>query len=312
MITFYRMNKQFEEIQTWEPGCWINVVNPTEAEVEQVIETYQLPQSFVNDISDMDERPRTEIDDNWQLVILRVPRQTEEPFLPFVTAPLGLLYNGEVMLSISFFDTPIFEDFIRHKRRKGIEINTFYELFLRLMIASSVWYLKFLKQVNNQIRIAQSELERSIKNEELQKLLEIEKTLVFFVTSLKANGILLVKMKISRLGRAAMADEDIRDLYEDAETEIQQAIDLAIIYSDIQSGMMDAFASVISNNLNIIMKRLTSISIVLMIPTLVASIFGMNMRNGLENNFLGFTLVIVGSFVLSTIGVILLRKRNWL
>ncbi len=260
----------------------------------------------------MDEPPPTEIDDNWQLVILRVPRQTEEPFLPFVTAPLGLLYNGEVMLSISFFDTPIFEDFIRHKRRKGIEINTFYELFLRLMIASSVWYLKFLKQVNNQIRIAQSELERSIKNEELQKLLEIEKTLVFFVTSLKANGILLVKMKISRLGRAAMADEDIRDLYEDAETEIQQAIDLAIIYSDIQSGMMDAFASVISNNLNIIMKRLTSISIVLMIPTLVASIFGMNMRNGLENNFLGFTLVIVGSFVLSTIGVILLRKRNWL
>ena len=312
MITFYRMNRKFEEIQAWEPGCWVNVMNPTETEVEHVIETYQLPRSFVNDISDMDERPRTEIDDNWQLVILRVPRQTEEPFLPFVTAPLGLLFNGEVMLSISFFETPIFEDFIRHKRRKGFEINTFFELFLRLMIASSVWYLKFLKQINNQIRIAQAELERSIKNEDLQKLLEIEKTLVFFVTSLKANGILLVKMKISRLGRASMVDEDMRDLYEDAETEIQQAIDLAIIYSDIQSGMMDAFASVISNNLNIIMKRLTSISIVLMIPTLVASIFGMNMRNGLENNFLGFTLVIVGSFVLSIIGVILLRKRNWL
>lgn len=312
MITYHRTSRGFAEIPEWESGCWVKVVNPTLDEIQYLVEHFKAPAGLINDISDVDERPRTEIDDDWQLIILRIPHQTDDKQLPFVTVPLGILTYLDVFITICFFETPFFADFIAHKRRKGIAVRSFFDLFLRFMVSSAVWYLKFLKQINHQIRIAESELEKSIKNKELQNLLRIEKSLVFFMTSLKGNGILIVKVKMSRLGKESPLDDEIRELVEDAEIETQQAIELANIHSDIMSGMMDAFASVISNNLNVIMKRLTSISIILMIPTLVASIYGMNVPNGLEkaHNF-GFITVIVASFLLSVVGVMLFKRRNW-
>lgn len=154
---------------------------------------------------------------------------------------------------------------------------------------------------------AEIELEKSIRNEELQRLLKIEKSLVFFITSLRGNDNLLIKVKNLRSQRKYF-DED---LVEDVEIEQRQAQDSARIYSDILSGTMDAYASVISNNLNIVMKRLTSISIILMLPTLIASLYGMNVPNSLENNPYGFLIVLVVSLLFSAIGFIVFKWRNW-
>jgi magnesium transporter len=165
-----------------------------------------------------------------------------------------------------------------------------------------------LKQINQQIKNAESKLDKSITNEDLQTLLQIEKCLVYFLTSLKGNDILLHRIKNIKSKR----DEFDLDLIEDVEVELKQAQEITNIYSDILSGMMDAYASVISNNLNVVMKRLTSISIILMIPTLIASLYGMNVPNSLENSSYGFWSILLFSFLLSTSGVLFFKSRNWL
>ena len=311
MIAYLETTKGFQSLPEWQPNCWVRVECPTLEEAELLTRSFKVPPSFLNDISDVDERPRTEMDDDWQLIILRIPHQSEDRSMPFITVPLGIVICNDVLITVCYFPTTILSDFVSHKIRKGIGIHDFFEFFLRLQISSSVWYLKDLKQINHQIRIAENQLERSIKNRELQSLLQIEKSLVFFVTSLKGNSILLTKVKMSRLGKGRNRDDEIQELIEDAETEAQQAIEMANIYSDILSGMMDAFASLISNNLNVILKRLTSISIILMIPTLVASLYGMNVPNALENSPLGFFSVCLGSFSLAFVAILLFRRRNW-
>ena len=176
-----------------------------------------------------------------------------------------------------------------------------------MLLSSSVWYLKYLKQVNQKIKLAEDNVEESIKNEELQALLQIEKCLVFFMTSLKGNDILLHRIKNLKSQRDSYDPE----LLEDVEIELRQAQETTNIYSDILTGMMDAYASVISNNLNAIMKQMTSISIILMIPTVIASLYGMNVPNNLEGNAYGLPIVILVSIILSVFGVFLFKKKRW-
>jgi magnesium transporter len=178
---------------------------------------------------------------------------------------------------------------------------------LKLLLSSSVWFLKYLKQINQQIKLAENQLEKSIKNEELQALLQIEKCLVYFTTSLKGNDILVHRLKNIKDHRDTFDPE----LVEDVEIELRQALETTNIYSDILSGMMDAYASVISNNLNIIMKQLTSISIILMIPTLIASLYGMNVPNIFQENPLGFWIVLFISAIISISGVLLFKFKKW-
>jgi len=175
-----------------------------------------------------------------------------------------------------------------------------------LLLSSSVWFLKYLKQINQRIKLAEDNLEESIKNEELQALWQIEKCLVFFVTSLKGNDVLFRRIKNLK----AHKDSYDPELLEDVEIELRQAEETTSIYSNILTGMMDAYASVISNNLNVIMKRLTSISIILMIPTLVASLYGMNVPNNFQENPFGFWIVLSISLSISVLGVFLFKKKN--
>jgi magnesium transporter len=179
---------------------------------------------------------------------------------------------------------------------------------MRFHLSASVWFLKYLKQINIQIKTAENDLERSIKNEDLQTLFNLEKSLVYFNTSLRGNEILLFRFKSSKKIKNVLEEE----LLEDVEIELKQAIESSHIFNDILSGMMNAYASVISNNLNVIMKRLTSISIILMIPTLIASIYGMNVTNHLERNPNGIYLILLGSFLLSILGVWLFLKKKWI
>jgi len=172
-----------------------------------------------------------------------------------------------------------------------------------------MFYHRYLKQINNQTGMIEQDLEKSTRNQELHRLLKMEKCLVYFTTSLRSNEMMMLKLKNSKWIRDY---EFSADLLDEATIENRQAIEMAKIYSDIQSGMMDAFASVISNNLNIVMKSLTIITIILMIPTLVASIYGMNVPNRLENSMNAFWFILGGSAILATVGVLLIRRKKWM
>ncbi len=293
---------------TWEPNCWVNMVSPTESDRNYLIDELKIPLAFYNDIEDVDERPRIELEDGWYLIIIRVPLKTSDTSLPFSTIPLGIIFKDEIFVSLSFHSIEMLPDFIKYTQRKAIKKENNFDLVLKLLLSSSVWFLKYLKQINQQIKLAEKQLEKSIRNEDLQTLLQIEKCMVYFTTSLKGNDILIHKIKHIKENRE---NADL-ELLEDVEIELRQALETTNIYSDILSGMMDAYASVISNNLNVILKLLTSISILLMIPTLIASFYGMNVPNALENNPFGFWIVILISFLISLVGLLIFRRKNWI
>lgn len=308
MIKIYKTFGGFSAITTPEKGCWINVVNPTQDEINNLTDNYQLPGDLINDILDIDERSRVEFEDNWTLIILRIPVESTNNGVPFQTIPLGVFLMEEYTITICIQENevlPLTQTVqVREQYRR---ISDPVNFILRLFLRSGNLYLRNLKQINQMTSLIEQDLEKSIKNKELNKLLKMEKCLVFFITSIKANEIVLAKLKNAK----KITSEINEDLLEDAIIENKQALEMAQIYSDIQSGMMDAFASVISNNLNVVMKQLTIISIVLMIPTLVASIFGMNVPNFLENSKWALPIIITGSVSLSIIGVISFRKRQW-
>lgn len=307
MKALYTNNNGLVEIQKWTPNCWISIESPTESEKKYLLEELQIPEAFYNDIEDIDERPRIEIEDGWTLIIMRIPIKSGDVKIPFHTVPLGVIFKDDICVTISFYKTEIIKDFVTYSQRKNIEIEDNFNLVLRLLLSSSVWYLKYLKQINHKIKLAEDNLEKSIKNEELQALLQIEKCFVFFITSLKANDVLFQRIKNLKAHKANYDPE----LLEDVEIELNQAQDTANIYNNILTGMMDAYASVISNNMNNIMKQMTSISIILMIPTLIASLYGMNVPNGLEESKYGIWILLLISVILSTFGVFLFKRRRW-
>jgi magnesium transporter len=307
MKAFYKNNNGLIESNEWTPNCWINIECPIPAEKKYLLEELKVPEEFYNDIEDIDERPRIEVENGWTLIIIRIPVRTDNVKLPFNTIPVGIVFKGEICVTISFHKTEMLTDFVIYTQRKNNDIKDYFDLVLKLLLSSSVWYLKYLKQVNQKIKLAEENLEQSIKNEELQALLQIEKCLVFFVTSLKGNDILLHRIKNLKLQRESYDS----DLLEDVEIELRQAQEMTNIYSDILTGTMDAYASVISNNMNSIMKQLTSVSIILMIPTLIASLYGMNVPNDLEDNDYGIWVIILVSVLLSALGVFLFKRKRW-
>lgn len=308
MRKFLYCKEAFAERDVWQHDCWISVVTPTQEDIRYLTEDLLIPQAFLSDIEDVDERPRMEAEDGWTLMILRIPYRDLNSDIPYITVPLGIIMKEGYFVTVCHYLTDMLPDFLVYMRRKGIEMNGNWDLLFRLFLSSSVWYLKYLKQINNQSRAVEKELERSVQNEELQRLLKIEKSLVFFITSLRGNDNLLIKLKNLRNQRQFYD----ADLIEDVEIELRQAQDTARIYSDILSGTTDTFASVISNNLNVIMKRMTAISLLLMIPTLIASLYGMNVHNGLEDSHYGVFVIAVISILFSVITFWMFRRRNWL
>lgn len=309
MLNYFACQGGFYEIDSWESDCWINVVCPTVDDLKLLVDKFNVPVSFLNDIEDNEERPRMEHEEGWRLVILRVPFRTQDNDNPFITVPMGIISKDDLFISVCHYDVEMINDFLQFSRRKLYSGKKREDLLLHLMLSSAVWFMKYLKQVNVQIKQGEDELERSVRNEELHRLMKLERTLVYFITSIRGNEILMIKLK--SMFKQAGINYD-KDLLEDVEIEIQQAHSSANIYSHILSSMMDTFASIISNNLNIIMKRLTSISIILMIPTLIASFYGMNVPNGIETSVFGFMAIIVVSLLLSVMALVFFKKRKWL
>ncbi|NDV80415.1 magnesium transporter CorA family protein [Bacteroides sp. 51] len=307
MRTYLYCDAGFVQIPEWKPNCWINVECPNLSDLEFLTQELHVPQSFLNDIADTDERPRTETEGNWLLTILRVPIPNDIDGIPFVTVPIGIITNDDIIISVCYHRTEMLADFITYSQRKKIVVRNKLDLILRLIYSSAVWFLKYLKQISNDIKSAEKELERSIRNEDLHRLMKLQNTLVYFNTSIRGNQVMISRLK------GIFQDTDYLDvdLLEDVVIEINQALNMVSIYSDILTGTMDAFASIISNNVNSIMKRMTSISIILMVPTLIASFYGMNVDIYLDKVPHAFILIVIASISLSTLAFIAFKKLKW-
>ena len=305
MITYWTYENGFTALENIKKNTWISVTNPSPEEIDFLTGKLKVSSEELTDILDMDERSRTETDESWFTIIIRIPVAGLHHGMPFSTVPLGILISNNLIITICQVKNEVIPAILRMKKIDFYNSANFV-LYIFLQVADL--YMRYLKQINIQVAVIERDLEKSTKNEELHKLLRMEKCLVYFITSLKSNDILLVKLKNSKFVKSTEIDED---LLEDVIIENRQAIEMANIYSDIQSGMMDAFASVISNNLNVVMKQLASITIILMIPTFIASLYGMNVPNNFESNRYGFLLIILISLVASAIGVLLFRKKKW-
>lgn len=307
MKQLFHCKRGYFETTEWQPNCWVNIERPTSEDIAYLTTKFGVPEGFLKDISDIDERPHIEIEGQWMLVVMRIPLRDATHHIPFSTVPLGIIIKDDIIISVCNHKTEMMPDFIAHTRRKELQIDSPYDLVLRLMLSSAVWYLKYLKIIYNEVAITQDQLEKSVRNEELLALMNFEKCLVYFNTSIRGNEVMLSKLQ-NIVRNPNILD---KDLIEDVEIEFRQANDMVNVYSNILSGTMDAFASVISNNVNVIMKRMTSLSIILMVPTLIASFYGMNVPICLENVSYAFVLILILSIALSAGAFFLFRKIHW-
>ena len=289
-------------------NSWIQVTCPSAEDCDFLENQIKIPDYFLNDIADVEERARYEIDEGWYLIILRIPYAKEtRSRTPFTTIPLGIIIKGSLIITVSNFETDMMNDFLTHQQRRGLGIQDPTEMVFRLFLSSAVWYLKRLKQIGSLIDQYKRSLDHSIDNVDLINFSRLQDSLTYFVTSIKGNETLLSKLKF-RL----QIDELDADLIEDVNIEMSQARETTQIYSDILDSTMDTYANIINNNMSKVMKMLTSISLILMVPTLVTSAFGMNLVNGMETSWWGFLLVAVFSVVITVLFFWFFRHRNYL
>lgn len=308
MIQYFKVSGQrFVPAISRGDAFWIHLQNPSAEEVSEIVQHYELEPDFITDLEDTDENARMEYEDGALLIIIRVPiyYKHKTATVPFSTSPLGIIATTEKLLTVSFYESEILTQYLECKHRP---FNITQQSFiLHLALRNATYYLKFLKEINRRTSRIENELHQSMRNKELIRLLRLEKSLVFFNTSLKSNEIILERMQRSRW---LQNDPEAEDLIEDVIIENKQAIEMANIYSSILSGMMDAFASIISNNLNVVMKFLTSITILISIPTLIASIYGMNVHLPFQENPFAFAMVIGVAVIISLCMVLVfIRKR---
>lgn len=311
MLEYYitDSNNKLQKIDQLEKGCWVNVVAPSEEEIQRISKRLNIPEDFIKDPLDDEERSRLEKEDNLLLIIVDFPYiiYDDAGFPLYETLPIGLIVTEECFITISLRETPILKDFVANKI-KGFFTYKKTRFALQILFNISTYYLRYLKQINRKTDDIEKELHQSMKNEELYAFLALEKSLVYFTTSLKSNKIVL--QKLLRLNHLKMYEED-KDLLEDVIIENTQAIEMAETYHSILTSMMNTFASVISNNLNIVMKFLTSITIILSFPTIVASIYGMNVDLPFQNNPHAFVFVIMAAVLLSTITTVIFWKKKY-
>ncbi len=307
-----------------EKGAWINLISPTEEELAEIATKLGIIPDMLRAALDEEERSRIEVDEGQMLILINIPVETDgSSNLSYDTVPLGIVVTENHLITVCLRENPLLGEFELNRSRSFYTFKK-TRFVLQILFKTATYYLRYLKQIAKKSDEIEGQLHRSMQNEELFKLLNLEKSLVYFTTSLRANGIVMEKLLRSQLKAQALKVDpdtvltsqilkmypDDEDLLEDVITENKQAIEMCETHSVILSGMMDAFASIISNNLNIVMKFLTSVTIVLALPTMVASFFGMNVAVPLQHSPWAFILIMLGSLALCGIGILLLRRKN--
>ena len=306
MKTYWNTQGGLSQINEWQPNCWIQVTCPTEDDQRELEETFGIPDYFLSDISDTDERARYEYDDGWMLIILRIPYVKEvRSRTPYTTVPLGIIHKRDVTITVCYYETNMMIDFVTFQQKRGEGFTDYVDMIFRLFLSSAVWYLKRLKQISMLVDKAKRNLDKEVNNESLIGLSRLQDSLTYFQTSIRGNETLLSKLKFK-----LQIDELDADLIEDVNIEMTQARETTMIYSNILESTMDTYQSIINNNMNTIMRTLTSVTIILMLPTLVASFFGMNLINGMENNPIGFVIAIILSVVISVVCLFVFKLKR--
>ena len=282
MRNYWNINENLSAIKEWQPNCWIQVTCPTDEDQEYLQDTFHIPDYFLSDISDTDERARYEYDDGWMLIILRIPYVKEvRSRTPYTTVPLGIIHKRDVTITVCYYETNMMLDFVSYQQKRREGFTDFVDLTFRLFLSSAVWYLKGLSRLQD--------------------------SLTYFITSIRGNENLLQKLKFK-----LQVDELDADLIEDVGIEMTQARETTNIYSDILKSTMETYSSIINNNMNTVMRTLTSVSIIMMFPTLISSLFGMNLVNGMETSSYGFAIALILSVVVSGASWWFLRHKRLL
>ena len=308
MRTYWNIDHTLRTLENWQPNCWVQVTCPTPDDENFLFNELHIPDYFLDDIRDKDERSRYDYDEGWSLIILRIPYVKEvRSRTPHTTVPLGIILNKGVCVTVCNYETNMMIDFVSFQQKRGEGFTDYVDMIFRLFLSSAVWYLKRLKQINSLIEKAKRNLDHGVNNESLIGLSRLQDSLTYFITSIRGNENLLSKLKFK-----LQVDELDADLIEDVNIEMTQARETTSIYSDILESTMDTYSSIINNNMNTTMRTLTSISIVMMLPTLISSFFGMNLVNGMEESPYGFALALVISFVVSGLTWGFLRYKRLL
>ncbi len=315
MIKYYKtFEGKLRQIDAPEPECWINIYPPFNHEnLKKLSEQYSIPLDFLIDSLDIDEMSRFEREDGVDLIVLKTPitnTEDEKNYdAKFMTVPIGIILSQNVIITLSSYENPVVDCFLNNnvKNFSTADRNKFV---LQIFDRCVFYFLYYLKEINNERNAFEKELYHSMRNEELKKLLMTEKGLVFFVTSLRSNELMMLKIQRTDFLKIK-EDEEKQEFFSDIIVDNSQALEMANIYTNILSGTMDAFASIISNNLNVVMKRLTSITIVLTMPVLIASFYGMNVHIPLEDTPHAFYVILGICAFLAGILIWYFNRKRW-
>ncbi|NTV23551.1 MAG: magnesium transporter CorA family protein [Nanoarchaeota archaeon] len=303
MLEILRITQEkLEVLEKPEPDCWINVSLPTDEELAEIKRIANVPEEVLSTLKDKDEIPIIEQFDSFTFMIIRAPYNNLSNDLEYFSVPVGIIITKDIVITLSYFDNDVVP---KLKTQRFAFRKT--QLTFRLLLTSARLFLNYLNEINKKMHVIETKLEQSQQNKVIMQMLEIQQSLVFFSTSLKSNDILLERIYQEKL--MIKTAEDKRML-EKAIDENKQAIEMTYTYSNILSNTLDAFASIISNNLNIYMKVLAGITIIISIPTLIASFYGMNIPLPYQNSSHALAIVVGLCIAISAIvGFILWKKK---
>lgn len=307
MLTIYKTTEQgLEQLESVANGSWIKVVDPTAEEIQKLV-SWGVDADYVNYSLDLDEMPRIERDDDYAFILIRIPHRQPDHDIPYTTIPLGILIKGNMVVTICRHEKDMFQVLADGKYRL-LKTGKRYRFALYIFLETATRYLTHLREINRITESLEDQLQKSTRNREVLELLKYQKSLTYFATALRSNEVMMER--VQRMQIFNYYEED-QDLLEDVLTENQQAIQMTSINTEILSSMMDAFASIISNNLNGVMKALAALTIILNLPAIVASFYGMNVKLPGEDHPLAFLTVIGISVGLTALGTFIFYKRDW-
>ncbi len=311
MLSAFKITPEgLKEASVLEKGIWVNVFNPTSDEKEKLTRDLRVPSDILADALDINEIARSEVEDGFVLIVLRIPRFDQENHsdIPFYTMPLGIILSPDAVITVCLEEAEVVQDFVSGKV-KGFFPENRCRFMLQIFLRAALLYLKYLTEIDRRTDAIAKDLQRSMKNEELIKLMDLEESLVYFTTSLRSNELMIARLQQKDIVEFCPQD---KDLLEDVVVEYRQAIEMANVHSDILSGMMDAFGSVIQNNLNIMIKFLTVVTIILTLPMLLGTLYGMNISLPGQDHPYAFLGIVGLSLLLSLVGIWIAIKSRWL
>jgi magnesium transporter len=309
MITIFRTtNRKLEEISKPESGCWINVVDPTEEELGFLLKEFPFTEEYLYDPLDIDEKARAERDEDVLFTLIKIPHfQGKKDEAPFVTIPLGVIMNNDYIVTITKEDNIIVQEF-ENNRVKNLNTSKHYRFLLLILLKTATKFLSHLREINKTVDQIEDDLQSSMRNQDIFDLLKYQKVLIYYTTALKSNELMMARLNRLQLLRTYEEDEE---LFQDVVTEFQQAIEMTNIANNILLQMTSAYASIINNNMNKIIKTLTLITIVLYVPTLIASFFGMNVPVPGQNSPTAYLVIIAISLAISGLILAVFMRRRW-